>query len=116
MKTEYELWRLIESAKWTSDHDYNRISKEWSELPKEDYKQLANFINKKSGELYDKFEAAWLGSDGGPGIDVGDDSWSDLVYEVIGRGEMFYNSITVEKLRQMADDNDYEESFSYCLL
>jgi hypothetical protein len=47
---------------------------------------------------------------------VGDDSWSDLIFEVVGRGERFYNAITVDKLREMANNDDYVESFHYCLM
>lgn len=115
MKTEFELWRMVDAAKWTSDHDYERIREEWTKLPKDDFEQLETFINKKHSELSKKFHDAWLGNDDGPGIDVSDDSWMDLTAEVVGRGEMFYNHITVDKLREMADNDDYEECFLYCL-
>ena len=116
MTQEQKCWKLIEDAKWDFDHDYERISFNWSELNKSTFNMLETFIEEKAAALFEKYEAAWLGQDGGPGIDVSDDSWSDLVYEVVGRGERFYNAITVEKLREMADEDDYQESFHYCIM
>jgi hypothetical protein len=115
MTNEQKCWKLIENAQWKSDHNYDRISDEWSKLPNDEFQELKKFIHGKAKELGNKYYDAWLGKDGGPGFDVSDDGWSDLRYDVIGRGEEFYDSITVDKLREMADDLDYEESFSYCL-
>lgn len=97
MKTESELWRLIEDARWESDHDYERINVYLKIiLNKEDLKQLQNFAYQMSEDLHEKFEKDWLGK---PGIRVGDDSWMDLRAEVVGRGEEFYKNITASKLR-----------------
>lgn len=115
MTQEQKYWKTIEDAKWTFDHDYERISKDWAEMPAKEFIPLEGFIRNKHFELADKFHNAWLGLDGSEGIPVGDDSWSDLLAEVIGRGERFYNSITTEKLLRMAHDDDYHESFLYCL-
>lgn len=112
MKTEKELWALIEKADWKKDHDYNRIRKEFTALPKDTYSQLMNFIDKKHGELYERFKNDWLAS---PGIRCSDDGWSDLIAEVVGRGEKFFKAITVSKLQKMAIELDYEESFVYVL-
>ena len=97
-------------------HSYKRISNEWSKLSEDEFQELKKFIHNKASELGGRYENVWLGKDGGPGFDVSDDSWSDLRYDVVGRGEEFYNSITVEKLREMADNYDYQESFCYCVL
>ena len=109
-------WRMIESLKWKSDHDYERISDELSKLDTSVKSELEDFVRNKASILYKKYRDAWLGNDGGPGFSVGDDSWDDLVYDVVGRGEDFYNSITTDKLREMANNKDFEESFSYCFL
>ena len=69
------------------------------------------FVRSKVNELGKRFHNDWLGD---PGIGVSDDSWSDLRNEVVGRGKEFYENITVAKLQEMADSNDYNESFSYC--
>ena len=116
MTQEQECWKLIEDANWKSDHSYKRISSEWSTLPRDTFRMLEKFVDRKAGEMYVKYEKAWLGRDGGPGIDASDDGFNDLIHDVIGRGEQFYNSVTVDKLREMATNRDYEESFAYCLL
>jgi hypothetical protein len=115
MKTEKELWEIIEQVNWKLDHSYNRIVEEWSKLDEDTFKQLSKFIDKKTGILMHHFEDAWLDRDGNGGISVSDDGWGDLTSDVVGRGEQFYNNITADKLREMADENDYKECFLYCL-
>jgi len=110
--TEEQLWHLIENANWSTDHDYERISKEYSKLTNSEFEQLDKFVLDKCGELADKYNKDWLGY---PGIDVSDDGWSDLRAEVVGRGKEFYENITVKKLQEMADTNDFHENFQYCL-
>ncbi len=114
MINESKNWKLIEDLKWKSDHDYDRIGLELSNLEKDNFQELKSFVDKKASELAKKYHDAWLGYNDGGGFDVGDDSWSDLVYDVVGRGEKFFNSITADKLREMASNSDYEESFCYC--
>ena len=111
---EQVLWKMIEVLNWKRDHSYNRIKGELSVMESDTVIELTQFVDKKVKELHKKYEAAWLGNDGGPGIDVGDDSWGDLIYDVVGRGEKFYNSITTEKLREMGNSYDFAESFIYC--
>jgi hypothetical protein len=118
MTKEQKCWKMIEDAKWKLDHDYKRISTTWAELPSDEFKMLEDFIDSKVDKLMYNFEPYWLGQNGfndGDGIPASDDSWSDLCYDVIGRGERFYDSITAEKLLEMAKNHDYEESFAYCL-
>ncbi len=110
--TEEQLWHLIEGAEWTKDHDYNRIQEEYKRLSDNEHAQLDEFVDQKCKELHDKYKKDWLGN---PGIAVSDDGWSDLRAEVVGRGKEFYNSITVEKLQEMANTNDYHENFQYSL-
>ena len=108
--SEKEMWALIEKANWTKDHDYARINAEFSQLPEKTYKLLEEFVDEKVTQLALNFDKDWLGD---PGIGVSDDGWMDLKGEVVGRGEKFFNEITAEKLRQMADEGDYHESFTY---
>jgi len=112
-KTEAELWAIIKKAGWTKDHNYNRIKDEFMKLPIDVRNQLEEFIHKKISEVYTKFEKDWLGD---PGFSCSDDGYSDLTAEVVGRGEKFFNSVTAKKMRTMAEDNDYHESFSYTTL
>ena len=107
------LWNRIEELNWTSDGDYRRIE----DFIKNRYsfssaRELAEFVNSRATELCQKYEDAWLGvPDLAP---LWDDSWSDLAYEVVGRGREFFETITASKLREMANTNDYHESFAYC--
>ena len=109
---EDKYWQQIEELEWSKDGDYKRIE----EYIKNNYsyssaRQLDNFVDSKVIELGKRFYNDWLGD---PGIGVSDDGWSDLRSEVVGRGKEFYENITVEKLQEMADSNDYNESFVYC--
>jgi hypothetical protein len=115
MKTEKELWEIIEQANWKSDHSYKRIIGEWSKLDEDTFKQLEKFVDRKASILSNDYENAWLNRDGNGGINVSDDGWMDLTADVVGRGEQFYNDITADKLRKMADEDDYKECFLYCL-
>ena len=111
---EDKYWQQIEELEWSKDGDYKRIE----EYIKNNYsyssaRQLDNFVDSKVIELGKRFHNDWLGN---PGIGVSDDGWSDLRNEVVGRGKEFYENITVEKLQEMADSNDYNESFAYCFI
>lgn len=106
------LWNIIKESKWGSDHDYERIQNIWRGLPKDIFKELEEFVEEKYSILYKKYKDNWLHS---PGIELGDDSWSDLLYEIVGRGKEFYYSISLDKIQQMVNENDFEECFAYCL-
>ena len=108
--TDSQLWRIIESAQWAKEHDYEKAQGIFNVLTPNEYDQLEKFYEKEQSELYIKYEKDWLGD---PGIGVSDDGWSDLTAEVVGRGEKFFNGITVKKLQKMADTNDYHENFGY---
>ena len=114
---EDKYWKQIEELKWhtdsfISDGDYNRIKQQLIDnFTPSEIKQLDDFVRSKVNELGQRFHNNWLGD---PGIGVSDDGWSDLRNEVVGRGKEFYENITVEKLQEMANNNDYNESFSYC--
>jgi len=109
---EDKYWQQIEELEWSQDGDYRRIKQQLIDnFTPSEAKQLDDFVRNKVNELGKRFNNDWLGD---PGIAVSDDSWSDLRNEVVGRGKEFYENITVAKLQEMADNNDYNESFSYC--
>ena len=91
--TKKELWKLIEKGEWEKDHDYKRIGEKYAKLHRGIFHQLDKFHQKKFSNLYNLYYDAWLGNDGGAGIECSDDSWSDLINECIGRGKKFYNKI-----------------------
>jgi len=106
------LWKQVEELDWTSDSEYRRVE----EHVKNRYsfnsaKELAAFVDSKAAELAVRYKSAWLSD---PGIACGNDSWSDLRYEVVARGQEFFETISVGKLEEMALNQDYYESFAYC--
>lgn len=113
--TENQMWKLIEDLNWKKnknqkDYKSKANKKLVNKLTKSEFMQLKNFVLKKWKLLDRKYQGDWLGT---PGIPVGDDSWMDLRAEVVGRGKDFYNNITPEKMRTMAKNGDYTESFIY---
>lgn len=110
---EVKFWKLIEQANWGKDHNFKRINRFFKEnLSKKELEDLRNFVNSKFIELNYRFNDLRKRHD----VDwIGDDSWSDLLCEVIGRGYFFYKLITDEKIKEMINKNDYQESFYYSL-
>jgi hypothetical protein len=101
-------WEIIESLNW--DGDYKRCEKQLVDTYSMDkIIQVETFVDEKVNQLDKQFHQDWLDD-----IEVSDDGWSDLRYEVVGRGKLFYESITKEKLMEMAENFDYHESFAYC--
>jgi len=99
------LWKFVAESKWKSDHNYERTSHVFQENSEENRNIIVDVFNEKCQELEDKF--------GKDITNVGDDGWSDLRADVIGRGEKFFNSMTQKKIQSLANDRDYVESFSY---
>lgn len=112
MLTEQEIWNIIDGFNWKEDPDYKRVKREYKSLPPEQRKQVGSFVAQKMEELNARFENDWLGE---PGIPASDDGWNDICAEVIGRGQQFYDNITVAKLTEMAEKLDYTENFTYCI-
>jgi hypothetical protein len=99
------FWKFVEEASWKKDHNYARTSHVFQENSEEDRNIIVDVFNEKCQELEVKF--------GEKITNVGDDGWSDIRADVIGRGESFFNSMTQKKMQELADTLDYEESFSY---
>tara|TARA_R110000751_G_scaffold235238_2_gene336668 strand:+ start:818 stop:1189 length:372 start_codon:yes stop_codon:yes gene_type:complete len=107
---EKSLWELVENLNWSLDHDFRRIESELLLMDLDISNQIHEFTELKRNEIYSQYEEDWLGD---PGIDVGDDGWSDLTAEVVGRGKNFYENISVKKLQQMVSSDNYHENFMY---
>lgn len=108
-----KLWKIIQDAQWSKDHNDERINDFFMSYGSEIQNQLDQFAHNQQNKLKTKFHDDWLGN---PGIQVSDDGWHDLTAEVVGRGKKFYEAITLKKLQQMANDNDYCENFMYSFL
>ena len=111
-KLEEKCWNYISKINWKKNAKellktndlFNKI------VPESFRKTLERFVRIKHEELAVKYRDNWLET---PGFNVSDDSWSDLRAEIIGRGKDFFNSITVDKIEEMANNSDYKESFIY---
>ena len=67
-------------------------------------KQVESFARKKADALYNKlFDVQG----------VSDDSYDDLLWQIVANGEEFYNNITLERAQQMVDNDEFTESFAY---
>ena len=99
------FWKFVKEAKWKSDHDFKRTSHVFQENSKEDRDIIVDVFNEKYHELEVKF--------GEKIINIGDDGWSDLRSDVIGRGRKFFEGMTQEKMQELTNERDYVESFIY---
>ena len=106
--TKNQIWKIIDKINLykTSDDEYkivhDRLHTKYSQ---KQIRQIIDFILDRHIELEVKFrhvELPWI---------IGDDSFSGLLFEIIGRGKKFYHSITSEKLKKMAEDEDFQECF-----
>ena len=111
MDIKKDFWDFVKEANWTLDHDYKRIGKLLVGKYKNQRFEFESIYNFLEATLDEKYIENWLDE---PGINCSDDSWGDLLSEVIGRGIDSYNNITVDKLVKMADNRDYTEKFGYC--
>ena len=84
--------------------DLNRLAG----VPSNVFKLLNRVIMFKSTALD-------ISSGRGRGIDVGEDSWGDLRFDVISRGKEFYDKAINSSyvMKKMAEHRDYSESFIY---
>ena len=101
------FWEIVESCKWTSDHDYRRIEKFLlTEYTGNELLDFRTMVAVKREEIYNPL----FDIEG-----VGDDGFSDVLFHIIGMGRETYDNITVEKAQKIIDDGTYEESFSYAI-
>ena len=108
------FWYIIDLVDYKKDDDYRRVKKYLMDLnrlagvPSNVFKLLSRVIMFKSTALD-------ISSGRARGIDVGDDSWSDLRVDVISRGKEFYDKAIKSSyvMKKMAEHRDYTESFMY---
>ena len=106
--SDAEFWKTVKEAKWTSDHNYNRIKVQWMRKltpPKSEgmRRTFSKFSKKLDAKISDQVEG------------VGDDGYSDVLAHIVGAGKTFYDSVMKDpSLAQRLIDNDqYKESFAY---
>jgi hypothetical protein len=67
-------------------------------------KEIRNMAARKHNALYDKLNAARIGSD---------DGFDDVLWQTIANGYEAFHNTTVEDLESMYNENRYTESFAY---
>ncbi len=102
-KSVNNMWREIEKLNWSKDHDISRVRNQILKLKCKE--ELSQFVFEKVETLMLKFKTTKL--------DIGDSSFSDVLAEVVSRGESFYNNITTSILQKMIKNHDYDENFEY---
>lgn len=106
---ESKLWQVIEDMNFNErgHRGAGQYLTTEAGLTLEDMKKVEVFANNKVAELYE-CELSEVGSYIGS-----DDGFSDLLWQIVANGEKFYNNITVEKAKEMVDNEEYTESFGY---
>lgn len=107
------VWFIIDEVDYKKDNDYYRINDLILDLNRlygvssELISDVRKVINYKSNYL-SKVESEKIS-------DISEDSRSDLRYDIVSRGEDFYNKALndVNIIDKMIDDRDYKESFIY---
>jgi hypothetical protein len=108
------FWYVIDLLDYKKDNDYKRVNRYLTDLnrlagvPTKTIKLIKSILDLKINTLD-------LASDGGKGINVSDDSWSDLRYDVVSRGKEFFHEVVDDPsiMEKMAKEYDYTESFAY---
>jgi len=100
------LWQVIEDMNFNErGHDEAGLYLiNESGLTLDAMKKVEMFAQRKQEKLYRQlFDVTG----------VSDDSYDDLLWQIVANGEEFYNNITLEKAQSMIDNNEYTESFAY---
>ena len=101
-----EFWNVI--AKMNFNGRGHEAAGRWlvedSGLTFSEIKQIHNTAVRKHNALYNKLNAARIGSD---------DGFDDVLWQTIANGYEAFHNTTVEDLESMYDENRYTESFGY---
>ena len=101
-----EFWNVI--AKMNFNGRGHEAAGRWlvedSGLTFSEIKEIHKMAARKHNALYNKLNAARIGSD---------DGFDDVLWQTIANGYEAYHNTTVEDLESMYDENRYTESFGY---
>lgn len=106
---EARFWKLVELANWPCD--YNRMRMVYRKmLSKKECESFRYTLDKAYGALSDVADTI-------ENLPVGDDSYGDLRYHIIGLGEKRFYEYCNDKLmiQELAESGGYKESFGYCI-
>lgn len=106
MKFDATKWAFIELMNF-NERGYEG-SGQWlvneSGLSVRDMLILKEFAHQKKKKLYDRLRDV---------VGVSDDSYDDLLFQIVANGEDFYNNTTLEQAQKMIDNKEFKESFAY---
>ena len=101
-----EFWNVI--AKMNFNGRGHEAAGRWlvedSGLTFSEIKAIRNTATRKVNHLYNKLNAARIGSD---------DGFDDVLWQTIANGYEAFHNTTVEDLESMYNENRYTESFAY---
>ena len=106
--TMEKFWETVKNARWTSDHNYDRIKYQWMrKLTPSQAEGLRRRFDEVKAKLDRKITNVTSG--------VGDDGYSDLLSHIIGMGKEAYDEVMADpSLAQgIIDRDEYVESFLY---
>ena len=121
MKQKYitveEGWNLIADIGWgTKTTDCKAIAREYfAKLGKNGMKLLEDFVDARWRDL-DTCIKVWE-TNSGRTLELGsDDSYSDLIYHIVGLGEAKYYKVMHNPVlaEERSKAGNYKESFGYC--
>ena len=101
-----EFWKVIEKMNFNG-RGHERAGRwlvEDSGLTFSQIKQIHKTAVRKHNVLYNKLNAARIGSD---------DGFDDVLWQTIANGYEAFHNTTVEDLESMYNENRYTESFAY---
>jgi len=114
------FWKLVEKAEWAKSTDYTKdytkikimYLKTLTEKGASSFRNTANELYRTMVNfIHDKTEQGELD------LNIGDDSFSDLIFHIIGLGEKEYYGClgNCKMIQDRAEKKDYQESFGYCI-
>ena len=102
------FWEIVKNARWTSDHNYDRIKYQWMRtmtLPQAEglRRKFDKFRSRLDNKITDKVHG------------VGDDSFSDVIAHIIGMGKHAYDLVMKDPslAQRLIDAHEYVENFGY---
>lgn len=103
---EQEFWSVIEAMNFNEkgDKGAGQYLIEDSGLTMDQMKELYDMADRKVSKLYAQLNGV---------TGVSDDSYSDLLWQILANGQSAFETATVESAQEMIDNRQYTESFSY---
>jgi hypothetical protein len=104
--SEQEFWNVIEAMSFNTKgyKEAGRYLIEDSGLTIDQMTQVESMARSKVNELYNRLWDV---------RGVSDDSYSDLIWQIVANGQPAFEKATVQSAQEMIDNGQYTESFSY---